>query len=138
MFTNYRRLRLIQEYQMMSLPLSNQAGSFWERLYWSLRRKRLFILMPARKIAGKIMLKRKEKRKINCSTGSANFFWIAAALNLLFSGSSSLRLVNAFTKMFSTAGGCIRLNMVKPKNGFATNSNTARLKIILAEVSLCI
>jgi hypothetical protein len=55
-------------------------------------------------------------------------------LKLLFSEYSSLRLVNDLTKIFCVAGGCIRLNMLKPKKGFAINSKTAKQKYILADL----
>ena len=73
-----------------------------------------------------------QKRRPKIKPGLANFSWIVLKLKLLSSEYSCLRLVNTFTKIFSSPGGCNRLNIVKPKNGLATNNNTANQKYILA------
>jgi hypothetical protein len=74
LFTNYRRARLTPEYQMMSLLLSKYVWPGGYKLSFILRKKRFVISAPAAKTNGKMMHKRKEKRKINAFTGSANFF----------------------------------------------------------------
>jgi hypothetical protein len=52
---------------------------------------------------------------------------------LLFSSNSTLRLLKAFTKILSCGGGCKRLNIEKPKKGFATNNSIEILRNIFAE-----
>jgi hypothetical protein len=90
--------------------------------------------MPIKKITGKRILNKTQKRKANCWAASASFFWIVSVLTLLLSRSSSLRLANTLTKILSTAGGCSLLNMLKPKKGLATKNNTAKKKNIFADL----
>ena len=121
---------------MMSWSLRSQAGLEGEELNFKLHRKRFVILIPAEKIMGKSRHKRLEKRKNDWLTGSANFFAMVRISKLLFLTYSCLRLVNALTNILWAAGGCTQLNMLKPKNGFATNSKTANERYILADLNL--
>src|SRR6185437_8504365 len=87
--------------------------------------------------AGKIIPKSTLKRKKTGRGGFASFFSTDVMLKLLSSENSSLRFEKTLMKILSSACGCVRLNMPKPKNGFATNSKTAKQRYILADFSLC-
>ena len=79
-----------------------------------------------------MMLKSNENTGNSAPAGLARFLRITDMLEALSSLYSSLRMLNTLMKIFSAAGGCKRLNIVKPKNGFATNNSAARQKYILA------
>ena len=121
---------------MMSLLLSNQECWRGDKLNCISFKKRSVIFLPAANNAGKRILNRKEKRKSTCLTGSANFFWRACISKLLSSVYSCLRLVKDFMKILWSAGGWMRLNIVKPKNGLATSSNTAKYKYMPTDLNI--
>jgi hypothetical protein len=117
--------------------LSSQVCSSQERADRILFNKPIVMDIPAAKTAGKSIFRKYKKRKKNTLAGSASFFSKVLKSLLLSSEYSCLRLLKALTKIFSSAGGWLRLNIPNPKKGFATNNNTAKQKYILAVLYNC-
>ena len=117
--------------------LSSQVCLSSERSDRILFNKPVVIAIPAAKTAGKSIFRKYKKRNKNSLAGSASFFNTVLKSLLLSSEYSCLRLLKTLTNIFSSAGGCTRLNMLKPRKGFATNSNTAKHKYILAVLNNC-